>query len=304
MNLPPRNVVSGLGPTEPSRFHPTPLPHPLRDRRPVRMDPSDMCSLMCTPTKRGAIRQEFRPPVRRSSVEAEGSGCREPVGRPRENCELPGKCCMLNLLGFGEHFMDSDGSVTHWIERLKEGDWDEASQALWERYFEKLVRFARTRLRNYPRRVEDEEDVALSAFNSFCEAVRDGRFPNLGDRDCLWRTLLWITARKAVDRIRRYGRQKRKVLGESAISSGEDFSRPGFAEALGAAPSPEFAAMAIEEYGRLLEVLKEPHLQSLAIAKMEGCTNGMIARRLDCSVRTVERQLQLIRRKWEQEISA
>src|SRR5438067_2490766 len=58
----------------------------------------------------------------------------------------------------------SEGSVTLWIGRLRAGDPD-AAGPLWERYFQRLVGLARARLRGAPRRVSDEEDVALSAFD-------------------------------------------------------------------------------------------------------------------------------------------
>ena len=50
-----------------------------------------------------------------------------------------------------------------------------------------------------PRVAADEEDVALSAFDSFCRGAQRGRFPQLDDRDNLWRLLVVITSRKAVD---------------------------------------------------------------------------------------------------------
>ena len=61
------------------------------------------------------------------------------------------------------------------------GDRDGA-QALWNVYFQRLVALARVRLRGTPRRAADEEDVALSAFDSFFRGVERGRFPQLGDR--------------------------------------------------------------------------------------------------------------------------
>jgi hypothetical protein len=61
--------------------------------------------------------------------------------------------------------MSSSGSVTHWLQLLKAGD-SAAAQPLWERYFRRLVGFARTKLQGLPRRAADEEDVALSAFHS------------------------------------------------------------------------------------------------------------------------------------------
>ena len=77
------------------------------------------------------------------------------------------------------------GSVTAWLDLLKTGD-QEAAQQLWQRYFQSLVRLARSRLQARARAAADEEDVALSAFDTFCEGMAQGRFPDLADRDDLW----------------------------------------------------------------------------------------------------------------------
>src|SRR6516165_6697424 len=91
---------------------------------------------------------------------------------------------------------EPDGSVTGWIDRLRVGD-DVAARRLWERYFHALVRLARADLRAKPRGAVDEEDIALSAFDSFCRGAEQGRFPRLDDRDGLWRLPVTLTARKA-----------------------------------------------------------------------------------------------------------
>src|SRR5438874_7802874 len=111
--------------------------------------------------------------------------------------------------------MTSEGSVTGWLGQLQGGD-PAAAQRLWERYFQRLVGLARDRLRNAPRRAADEEDVALSAFDSFCRRAEQGRFPQLIDRDGLWRLLVVMTARKAAHLKRDAARQKR-----GGITSGD-----------------------------------------------------------------------------------
>ena len=92
--------------------------------------------------------------------------------------------------------MPTADPVTLWIGQLQAGD-PAATRPLWDRYFHRLVGLARKRLRGSPRRAADEEDVALSAFASFCRGVEHGRFPRLEDQDDLWRLLVTITARKA-----------------------------------------------------------------------------------------------------------
>src|SRR6516165_10866377 len=100
------------------------------------------------------------------------------------------------------------GSVTCWITQLKAGE-RAAAQPLWEGYFRQLVARARRQLQGVPLRAADEEDVALSAFDSFCRAAENGRFPDLSDRDDLWQLLLLLTDRKAIDLARRERSGKR-----------------------------------------------------------------------------------------------
>ena len=200
--------------------------------------------------------------------------------------------------------MCPDGSVTRWFEELKQGA-SVAAQALWERYFPELVRLARQKLRGVPCRVADEEDVAASAMESFFEAAQKGRFPDLADRDDLWRLLLRMTARKVVDLRRREGRQCRgggHVRTASDLpAAGSDAEQLALSQVVGDTPTPELAAIMAEECQRLLGQLTEADLRTLAVAKMEGYTNREIAERLDCSLRTVERRLGLIRKKWQRE---
>src|SRR5262245_55978508 len=118
--------------------------------------------------------------------------------------------------------MSSEGSVSRWVTALKGGD-PAAAQPLWERYHRQLVALARQRLQAARRRAADEEDVVQSAFHSFFDGVARGRFPQLDDRDNLWRLLVVITARKALDQLARDHAKRRgggTVQGESRIGPG------------------------------------------------------------------------------------
>jgi DNA-directed RNA polymerase specialized sigma24 family protein len=191
------------------------------------------------------------------------------------------------------------GSVTFWLGRLKAGD-PAATQKLWEGYFQRLVRLARGRLQAAPRRAADEEDVALSAFDSFCRGVEEGRFPRLTDRDDLWQLLVLLTARKASNLVRLERRQRRgggKVMNASALAADSE-DGPALANLIGREPEPEFAVQVAEECRRLLARLEDPTLQAIAVWKMEGHTNEEIGDKLGRAVGTVERKLQLIRKIW------
>jgi DNA-directed RNA polymerase specialized sigma24 family protein len=200
--------------------------------------------------------------------------------------------------------MSSIQSVTRWLGRLKAGD-HEAAGRLWARYSEQLVRLARARLRDTRRRAADEEDVALSAFDSFCRGASAGRFPDLHDRHGLWPLLVAITARKAIKLAQHERRQKRgggAVRGESAlpVPEGNPTGGAGWEQVLGREPSPAFACQVADECRRLLERLGEEPLRAIALWKMEGYTNAEIAAKLGCIERTVERKLRTIRRIWEE----
>ena len=64
---------------------------------------------------------------------------------------------------------------------------------------------------------------------------------------------------------------------------------------------PQLAAELAEQCHRLLDLLQDEDLRSIALLKMEGYTNEEIAKRLQCVPRTVERKLERIREKWSQE---
>jgi DNA-directed RNA polymerase specialized sigma24 family protein len=200
--------------------------------------------------------------------------------------------------------MSSGGSVTHWLTLLKAGA--DAVQPLWERYFARLVGLARARLRGAPRRAADEEDVALSAFDSFCRNAAAGRFPRLLDRDDLWQLLVLLTARKAINLREHESRQKRgggRLQGESALRRpGEEAEEAeGLDAVVGTEPTPEFAAEVAEEWRLLLDRLGDAELRAVALWKMEGYSNQEIAERLGCVERSVERKLRIIRGVWEAE---
>jgi DNA-directed RNA polymerase specialized sigma24 family protein len=195
-----------------------------------------------------------------------------------------------------------DGSVTRWIGDLKSGG-DSAAQHLWERYFHRLVNLARARLRaaRRPGTIEDEEDAALSAFDSFCRSATQGRFPQLADRNDLWRLLVVITVRKVLGQIKRQGAQKRggrRLAGESALIGPEAASSAGLDRLAGDEPSPELAAQVVDQYCRLRERLRSETLRQVLDLRLEGYTREEIAQHLGCAERTVKRKLDLIREAW------
>jgi DNA-directed RNA polymerase specialized sigma24 family protein len=198
--------------------------------------------------------------------------------------------------------MDIDDTVTQWIDGLREGS-PASAQQLWERYFQQLVRLAGRKLPAGVKRDFDEEDVALSAFQSLCQGVKQGRFPQLDDRNNLWSLLVVITARKAMHHLRDAQAARRgagRVRGESVFQQhGAGQESRGINQIIGREPSADFAVRVCEQSERLLELLPDEEMRQLAVLKMEGYTNQEAAGKLQCGVRTVERRLSLIRKLWK-----
>src|SRR5262249_18281232 len=150
-----------------------------------------------------------------------------------------------------------------------------AAQQLWQRYFARLVGLARQRLRGTVRRMADEEDVALSAFDSFCRRAGEGCFPRLDDPDDLWPVLVVITVRKAADLANHERRRKR---GGGAVAAASELGDgAAFTELISRDPDPALAAEVAENCRLMLDALGDGVLRAVAVAKMEGETNEAIA---------------------------
>jgi DNA-directed RNA polymerase specialized sigma24 family protein len=187
---------------------------------------------------------------------------------------------------------------------LQRGD-VQAVDELWQCCYARLLATARRKLPAQVRRIIDDEDVALSAFDTFCRRASNGQFPHLLDRDDLWKLLLTLTARKATQQRRHLGRQKRggqvqDQPGQYALGdrSGADV----LAQVPGNEQEPATAAEVAEEMKRLLGMLEDETLAVIAVQKLEGYTDQQVADQLKVARRTVERKLVRIRQLWEKEL--
>jgi DNA-directed RNA polymerase specialized sigma24 family protein len=200
--------------------------------------------------------------------------------------------------------VENGNSVTRWLRGVREGDGGNIAQ-LWNRYFQRITRLAQSRLPSHCRRAFDEEDVAISAFQSFCDRAHRGEFPRLSDRNDLWRLLATLTVRKAAMAVRRQSRQKRgggRVFGESAFLRRDRTVAeiPNLTEILGNEPTPEDAASFADTLDHLLGKLGDATLVEIALRRLKGHTSEEIAGQLGTSARTVDRKLRLVRAIWEE----
>jgi DNA-directed RNA polymerase specialized sigma24 family protein len=203
--------------------------------------------------------------------------------------------------------MSTDKSITRWIQDLKAGG-EEAARLLWHEYFDKLVAVARKQLGDAPRRVADEEDVALSVFRCLCDGAARGQFSGLANRDDLWRLLIVITTHKVIDQRRAATGEKRgggQVRGDSVFKELDEAANlEGFDQLLGKDPSPDFLAMLADEHRRLMGLLPDDTLRKVALRKMEGYKNEEIAQELGLARRSIQRKLERIRQAWLADVAS
>jgi DNA-directed RNA polymerase specialized sigma24 family protein len=202
--------------------------------------------------------------------------------------------------------MSSVGSITRLIGEARERR-ATAAQRIWDLFAARLLALARANLPREYLAVADEEDVVVSALCSFFGGVEQGKFSRLNNRKSLWALLARITKRKAQDLLQREGRQRRgsgvrpvsldsfgQMARKKAGGGGIPLVDPG--------PSPGLQALMADEIRQLLDLLDDPELSVIVLARLEGRSEEEIAAQLGCAARTVQRKLVLIRQIWSREI--
>lgn len=186
---------------------------------------------------------------------------------------------------------DYQVTITRLIEELKAGD-SQAIDGLWKVYFDRLMRVAEVCMGNMPMQVRDEEDVLISVFNSLWKRSNEHRLEAILRPKDLWIFLVELTRSKAIDHIRKEHRQKRDKRKTTEFD---------VVQIVSVEPSPGFLLELQDTVNYLLEGLRDDTLRQVLILRLQGCTNKDAAEQLKISTRSVERKLELIRKKCEQE---
>jgi RNA polymerase sigma factor (sigma-70 family) len=195
----------------------------------------------------------------------------------------------------------ANGSVSHWIEQAKGGE-EAAAEQLWNRYFHRLVGFARKKMPDLKRRSQDEEDIAICALANFLRDAKRGQYPALQDRDGLWPLLATITERKVINLRQKERAQKRgggNVRGESVFhNANPNVQNPGIDGFAAPVTTDQFSAAICSECNDLFNQLDDDQLRLVAQRRLEGYSNAEIAQEVGCVPRTIERKLERIRAIW------
>lgn len=182
------------------------------------------------------------------------------------------------------------------MARWRGGD-QQAADALFERYAERLLALVRTRLAGALARRLDPEDVVQSAYRSFFVGAREGRY-ELAQSGDLWRLLVGITLHKL------YRQVEHHQAGKRALGREDDLQRIGGLTAFEAGmlardPSPVEAAALTDELEQLMRGL-DVHQRRIFELRLQGHTLEEIAAETRHSLRTVRRRLDQIKQYLEQ----
>jgi RNA polymerase sigma-70 factor (ECF subfamily) len=174
----------------------------------------------------------------------------------------------------------------------------EAAEALFRRYAERLVALARSRLSDRLASRVDPEDVVQSAYRSFFTGARAGRYALQRNGD-LWRLLVAITLNKLHRQVEHHTAGKRAIGRQRrlAVPGGARSSQPPL---LARDPTPAEAAALTDTLERLLRGL-EPLERRMVELRLQGCSLDEIASDVCRSERTVRRLLERIRKRLEDE---
>jgi RNA polymerase sigma-70 factor (ECF subfamily) len=182
------------------------------------------------------------------------------------------------------------------MARWRDGD-QQAADALFHRYAERLLALVRTRLSNQLARRFDAEDVVQSAYRSFFTGAREGRFVLTQSGD-LWRLLVAITLHKLHRQIEHHRAGKRSPAREQEVQRVGGFTAFE-AETLAREPSPADAAALADELEQIMRGL-DVHRRRILELRLQGYTLEEIATDTHHSLRTVRRRLEHVKQYLEQ----
>jgi RNA polymerase sigma-70 factor (ECF subfamily) len=170
------------------------------------------------------------------------------------------------------------------------GDGD-ATEELFNRYVDRLIRLARQRLAPKLARRIDPEDVVQSAYRSFFDAAGRGRFvlEQAGD---LWRLLAGITLNKLHRQVERNTAKKRDVSKECGLA--EEGSLLVGPVVLSREPSPHDVVALADEIELLMRELDPRHREMFQL-RLQGYLIEEIAAQTKRTQRTVLRTLEGIK---------
>jgi RNA polymerase sigma factor (sigma-70 family) len=201
------------------------------------------------------------------------------------------------------------------VRQFKEGHPD-AIEEIVRRYYWRMVGMANRLLRglNVEPAWFDCDDAVNTTLSKLCEAAKAGKIHSMEETADFWNLFYSILkrnillAREHHARLKRGGPGSLRSRREGRPTSSESKDRRPvrrlsrsvevFDDLRCYRPSPDVASNSKQEVERLLDLLDDPLLRTIATMRAEEYTNDEIAKTLGTTTRTIERKLTIIRDLW------
>jgi RNA polymerase sigma-70 factor, ECF subfamily len=189
--------------------------------------------------------------------------------------------------------MADDRSFRDVMSQLRAGD-EAAAGEVFQRFAQRLIALARSRLDSWIRQREDPEDVVQSVYKSFFVRYGEGQFQVVNWND-LWSLLTLITIRKCADRVD-YARAQRRDASRQVSSTEADDGHRGAWQAVDPEPTPIEALVLTETVDGLLRSFDQED-QPIIQLSLQGYTTLEISAELHRAERTVRRVREYARKR-------
>ena len=192
--------------------------------------------------------------------------------------------------------MNNEESI-HLLQRLESGDAD-AAKLIFDRYVDRLLALASSRISNTLRRRVEADDVVQSAYGSFFRRASDGAF-EVQQSGQLWGLLAAITINKVRDRAKFHTAQKRNMSNEQSMHASSERSCYGLppGDLIGEPTAEEVVGLS-EILELTLQEMNEQQRQAVEL-HLQNTPESEIAKQLRRSERTVRRILETFRKELE-----
>jgi RNA polymerase sigma-70 factor (ECF subfamily) len=181
------------------------------------------------------------------------------------------------------------------LARWRNGD-QQAATELFQRYADRLIALARSRMPGKLGQRVDAEDVVQSVYRSFFAGAREGRYELQRGGD-LWRLLVTITHHKLSHQREQHSRKKRAVQREQALTGADNWAALD-PPLLAREPSPLEVVTLVDEVEEIMRGLK-PQQRRMLELRLLGYNVFEIAAETQSGERTVRRFLEHLRQQLE-----
>lgn len=178
----------------------------------------------------------------------------------------------------------------------------EVIEAMWNAYYPRLKALIARKVAGIRRPLISDSEVALSAFNSLIQRMREGKFSAIADEESLWRLLKQFAKYKANDHIKYAMAEKRRIdreaIGQADAAAGNDDNLPRGVDAASCMNSPSLDIEVAELLEQLMHRLPDELHRDVLLLKLQGATTANIAECCQITLKRAQRLLRSIEVAW------